>query len=133
MTPLVAALWSLLPSVLVGAAAPVADQLAARSGRGPVMAGGMLLASVGFAVVSQVQVGSPLAVVLTGAGVLAVGLVAVLTLVTQVVLAAPSRWRCSCLTPRPRRCWDRPGTRSWQGCTPRASPESPCWVRSATC
>jgi DHA2 family multidrug resistance protein-like MFS transporter len=86
MSPLRAALWSLLPSVGVAAAAPLAGTLAARHGRGPVIAGGFVVGAAGFAVIACVRPGSPLAVCLVGAGVLAAGIVAVMTLVTDLVL-----------------------------------------------
>jgi DHA2 family multidrug resistance protein-like MFS transporter len=86
MSPLRAALWSLLPSVAVAVAAPAAGTLAARRGRGTVIAAGFLVGAAGFAVIACVRPGSPLAVCLVGSGVLAAGLVAVMTLVTDLVL-----------------------------------------------
>jgi MFS transporter, DHA2 family, multidrug resistance protein len=93
MSPLRAALWGLLPSVAVGGAAPLAASLSAKLGRARVMAGGFAVAATGFVVVATVHAGSPLAVVLVGAGVVACGTVAVLTLVTDYVLgvAPPER------------------------------------------
>ena len=93
MSPLRAALWGLAPSVAVGAAAPVAATLSAKLGRARVMAGGFAVAATGFAVLATVGAGSPLAVVLVGAGIVASGTVAVLTLVTDYVLgvAPPER------------------------------------------
>ena len=57
------------------------------------MAGGFAVAATGFAVLATVDAGSPLAVVLVGAGIVASGTVAVLTLVTDYVLgvAPPER------------------------------------------
>ena len=43
-----AALWSLLPSLVVGGAAPAAAVLAARVGRPPVMGGAFAVAALGF-------------------------------------------------------------------------------------
>ncbi len=88
MSPLTAALWSVLPSVAVAGAAPVAVQLASRLGRPAVMRGGFIVAAGGFVVLSLVRADSHLAVVLSGAALLAVGLVAVLTLVTDIVVGA---------------------------------------------
>jgi DHA2 family multidrug resistance protein-like MFS transporter len=86
MSPLRAALWSLVPSVAVGGAAPLATTLGQRFGRAAVMAGAFVLAATGFGVLTQLRVGSALLVVLIGAGLLAVGLVIVLTLVTDLVV-----------------------------------------------
>jgi DHA2 family multidrug resistance protein-like MFS transporter len=93
MSPLRAALWGLVPSVAVGAAAPVAATLSAKLGRARVMAGGFAVAATGFVILAAVHTGSPLAVVLVGAGVVASGTVAILTLVTDYVLgvAPPER------------------------------------------
>ncbi len=93
MSPLRAALWGLLPSVAVGGAAPLAASLSAKLGRARVMAGGFAVAATGFVLVATVHADSPLAVVLVGAGVVACGTVAVLTLVTDYVLgvAPPER------------------------------------------
>ncbi|HEY7008006.1 MAG TPA: MFS transporter [Jatrophihabitantaceae bacterium] len=93
MGPLRAALWSLVPSVAVAGAAPLATTLGARHPRGTVMAAGFVVAACGFLVLSRLRPDSPLAVVITGAGVLAFGLVVVLTLVTDLVMAtvAPER------------------------------------------
>ena len=93
MSPLRAALWGLVPSVGVAAAAPLAASLSAKLGRARIMAGGFALAAVGFAILATIHTGSPLAVVLVGAGVVASGTVAILTLVTDYVLgvAPPER------------------------------------------
>ncbi|TPG14908.1 MFS transporter [Pedococcus bigeumensis] len=93
MSPLRAALWGLAPSVAVGAAAPVAATLSAKLGRARVMASGFAVAATGFMILATVHNGSPLAVVLVGAGVVACGTVAILTLVTDYVLgvAPPER------------------------------------------
>jgi DHA2 family multidrug resistance protein-like MFS transporter len=57
------------------------------------MGGGFATAAAGFAVMSQVHRGDPLIVLIIGAGLLATGLVMVLTLVTEMVVAtaAPER------------------------------------------
>lgn len=88
MSPLKAALWSLVPSIVVAAAAPLASALGAKFERAYVLAGGFLIAAAGFAIVATVHVSSRLALVLIGAGVLSGGLVAVMTLVTEVALGA---------------------------------------------
>ncbi|MGH3461776.1 MAG: MFS transporter [Kribbellaceae bacterium] len=86
MSPLTAALWSLAPSVAVAGAAPAASALAQRVARSRVIALGFVIGAAGFAVISQVHAHSPLVLVLVGAGVLAAGLVMVMTLVTEVVV-----------------------------------------------
>jgi MFS transporter, DHA2 family, multidrug resistance protein len=88
MTPLVAALWSVVPSVVVGAAAPVAGVLGQRFDRGLVMAGGFVVAAAGFLLLLPVHADSSVWVLLVGAATLAAGLVAVLTLVTEIALGA---------------------------------------------
>jgi len=93
LSPLRAALWSLAPSVVVGGAAPLAAVLAGKIDRAYVIAGALVLAASGFAVQTQVRPGSSLAVVLTAAGLLAAGLVMVMSLVTEAVVGsvAPER------------------------------------------
>ena len=88
MTPLTAALWSLVPSVLVGAAAPLAPVLAQRFDRAFVMAGGFLLGAAGFGVITRVTPDSPKVLLLVGAGLLAAGLVVVMALVTEIAMGA---------------------------------------------
>jgi DHA2 family multidrug resistance protein-like MFS transporter len=88
LSPFAAALWSLAPSVLVAAAAPVAQALGRRYNQAHVMSGGFLLAGTGFLVLTQVHANSHLALLLTGAGLLSTGLVAVMTLVTELVVGA---------------------------------------------
>ncbi|MER6313306.1 MFS transporter [Streptomyces sp. NPDC001581] len=87
MGTLEAALWSLAPSVVIGAAAPVSAALAQKVDRGYVIAGGFVLASAGFVLFSLVDTDS-LWLVLTGAGVLSSGVVAVMSLVSDMALAA---------------------------------------------
>jgi MFS transporter, DHA2 family, multidrug resistance protein len=88
MSPFRAAVWSLVPSAVVAFAAPVATTLARRFDRAAVMAGGFAVGACGFAVLTQVHASSPLAVVLIGAAILSAGLVAVMTLVTDLVVGA---------------------------------------------
>ncbi|MFC9295562.1 MFS transporter [Streptomyces sp. NPDC057011] len=87
MGTLEAALWSLAPSVVIGAAAPVSAALAQKVERAYVIAGGFLLAAAGFALVSLVDTDS-LWLLLTGAGVLASGIVTVMSLVSDMALAS---------------------------------------------
>jgi DHA2 family multidrug resistance protein-like MFS transporter len=90
MSPLRAALWSLVPSVAVAGAAPLATALGQRHARGNVMGVGFLVAAAGFLVLTQLRADSHLIVVLVGAGVLSVGLVVILTLVTDLVVGTVS-------------------------------------------
>ncbi|MGZ4635282.1 MFS transporter [Oryzihumus sp.] len=90
MSPLTAALWSLLPSVGVAVAAPVAGAVSQKVNRAVVMGSGLAVAAAGFAVMSTVQLDSPLVLPMVGAGLLAAGLVAVMTLVSDVVIGSVS-------------------------------------------
>ena len=88
MTPFAAALWSLAPSVLVGVAAPSAARLGQRFDRAYVMAGGFVIGAAGFVLLSTVEPQSPLVLLLIAAGILSAGLVAVMTLVTEIAMGA---------------------------------------------
>ncbi len=68
MGPLKAALWSLVPSVAVGAAAPLGTALARKVDRAYVLGGGFVIAAIGFGVLTQMHVDSGLVVLLVGAG-----------------------------------------------------------------
>ncbi|MNN33909.1 Antiseptic resistance protein [compost metagenome] len=87
-SPFVAALWSMLPSVVVGAAAPIAAKLSISHGRPRIMAGGFVLSAIGFIILTQIRLEgfSPLTVMLVGAGLVAAGIVSVMTLVTDYVV-----------------------------------------------
>jgi DHA2 family multidrug resistance protein-like MFS transporter len=87
MSPLRGALWSLVPSVAVGAAAPLASVLARRGvDRAKIIAAGFLAAVAGFVVLSAVPVESGLWVLLAGAGMYAAGLVVVMSTATELVV-----------------------------------------------
>ncbi|UIX30559.1 MFS transporter [Streptomyces sp. GQFP] len=74
-----AALWGLLPTVLVGVAAPVAAALVQRGvPRAHVVAGGFVTAACGYGLLALVGTDS-LWLVLAGAGVLAAGIVTVMS------------------------------------------------------
>ncbi|QNE18844.1 MFS transporter [Kribbella qitaiheensis] len=88
MSPLKAALWSLVPSVAVGAAAPVGSVLAQRIDRAYVLGIGFVIGAAGFGVLTQMHVDSSLVVLLVGAGLLAAGLVMVMSLVTEAIVGA---------------------------------------------
>jgi DHA2 family multidrug resistance protein-like MFS transporter len=85
--PLVAALWSLLPSLGVGASAPTASSLARRFGAVAVSASALAVAASGFVLLTQVGTTS-LVLVLVGASLLACGLVAVMTVAADTVMAS---------------------------------------------
>jgi MFS transporter, DHA2 family, multidrug resistance protein len=88
LDPLIAALWSALPAVAVGGAAALAAALSATFGRARVMAGGLVFAAAGFGVLTRVQVSGALALTeaLIGAGLVAAGIVSVITLVADYVM-----------------------------------------------
>ncbi|MDA5282395.1 MFS transporter [Streptomyces sp. Isolate_45] len=87
MDTLEAALWSLAPSLLIGAAAPASAALARRTCRAHVIAGGFALAAAGFALMALTGTDS-LWLLLIAAGVLAAGIVTVMSLVSDMALAA---------------------------------------------
>ncbi|MGW7517223.1 MFS transporter [Streptomyces sp. NPDC054796] len=88
MGALEAALWSLAPSVAIGAAAPVATTLVQRGAdRARVVCGGFLVAAAGFGVLGLCGTDS-LVTVLVGAGVLACGIVTVMSQLTDLALGA---------------------------------------------
>ncbi|MEV7330329.1 MFS transporter [Micromonospora sp. NPDC093244] len=88
MSPLRAALWSLVPSLAVGGVAPAAAALAQRVERAYLIGAGFGIAVLGFVVLTRVTPDSPLWLLLAGASVYAGGLVMVMSLVTELVLGA---------------------------------------------
>ncbi|WP_320774664.1 MFS transporter [Streptomyces sp. CRN 30] len=83
-----AALWSLLPSVPIGVAAPLAAHLVQRGvDRAHVLSGGFATAACGYGLLALVDTDA-LWLVLTGAGVLAGGVVTVMSQVTDLALGA---------------------------------------------
>ena len=85
--PLLAALWSLLPSLGVGASAPSATSLARRHGAVAVSSGALVVAAAGFGTLTRAGTSS-LVVVLVGASLLACGLVAVMTVAADAVMSS---------------------------------------------
>jgi MFS transporter, DHA2 family, multidrug resistance protein len=85
--PLVAALWSLLPSLGVGASAPTAASLVRRFGAVAVSATALLAGASGFVLLTRAGTSS-LVLVLVGASLLACGLVAVMTVAADAVMAS---------------------------------------------
>ncbi|MFD7818951.1 MFS transporter [Streptomyces sp. NPDC059785] len=83
-----AALWSLLPSVLIGVAAPVAAVLVQRGvNRATVVAAGFAVAAAGYGLLALAGTDS-LWLVLAGAGVLASGIVTVMSQMTDLGLSS---------------------------------------------
>ena len=88
MSPLTASLWALVPSVGVGAAVGLCGALAGRVRPAHLMAGGFLVGAAGFAMMTAAGPHSPLALILTAAGVLAAGSVGTMTLTAEMVVSA---------------------------------------------
>src|SRR6478609_1783336 len=82
LSPLTAALWSLVPAAGVAVMAPTGAALAQRVDRAYVMA------ACGFLWLSRLQTDSPLWVALVGGAVYAGGLVAAMTLANELALGA---------------------------------------------
>jgi MFS transporter, DHA2 family, multidrug resistance protein len=90
MSPLTAALWSLVPMSGTGAAVPLSQLLVQRIDRAYVAAGGLLLAAGGYVVLAQVQATSPIWLILVGASVYAGGAVAAMTIGSELIMGAVS-------------------------------------------
>ncbi|MER8100685.1 MFS transporter [Kitasatospora sp. NPDC094016] len=88
MSPLTASLWSLVPSVGVGAAVGTSSALAGKVRPAALMGGGFLVGAAGFAMMTQVGAHSPLALILVAAGVLAAGTVGTMTMTAEMVVSA---------------------------------------------
>ncbi|MFD4658491.1 MFS transporter [Kitasatospora sp. NPDC058444] len=88
MSPLTASLWSLVPSLGVGAAVGISSALAGKVRPAVLMGGGFVVGSAGFAMMITVGPHSPLALVLTAAGVLAAGTVGTMTMTAEMVVSA---------------------------------------------
>ncbi|CAM5672224.1 MFS transporter [Streptomyces aurantiogriseus] len=87
-SPLEAALWSLLPSVFIGGAAPVTAQLVQRGvPRAHVVAGGFAVSACGYVVLALADTDS-LWLLLAACGVLACGIVAVMSQVTDLAMGS---------------------------------------------
>ncbi|GAA0473605.1 MFS transporter [Streptomyces sp. NPDC046215] len=85
-SPLESALWSTLPSLAVGIAAPLAGVLGQRFPTAYVMAGGFVIGAGGFALLAVCGPDS-LVLLLLGSGVVSCGIVTVLALVSDMALA----------------------------------------------
>ncbi|MEU6070883.1 MULTISPECIES: MFS transporter [Streptomyces] len=85
-SPLEAALWSLLPSVFIGVAAPVTAQIVQKGAdRGYVVAAGFAITAGGYAMLALVGPDS-LWLALAAAGVLACGVVVVMSQLTDLAM-----------------------------------------------
>ncbi|MFE5089028.1 MFS transporter [Streptomyces sp. NPDC056638] len=80
-----AALWSLAPSLAVGAAAPTATAIAQRTDRTRVVCAGFVIAAAGFAVLALTGTDS-LWLLLGGSAVMSCGIVTVMALVSDLAL-----------------------------------------------
>ncbi|MFE9451204.1 MFS transporter [Streptomyces sp. NPDC006739] len=86
-SPLSAALWSLLPSVLIGVAGPVTARLVQRGAdRGSVVSAGFAVTAAGYAMLALAGTDS-LWLVLAAAGVLASGVVMVMSQLTDLAMS----------------------------------------------
>ncbi|MEU0394380.1 MFS transporter [Streptomyces sp. NPDC006208] len=82
-----AALWSLAPSLAIGVAAPTAGAVAQRVDRAYVVAAGFVVGAAGFAILILTGTDT-LWIVLAGAAVMGCGIVTVMSLVSDMALAA---------------------------------------------
>ncbi|MFC5149503.1 MFS transporter [Streptomyces aureoversilis] len=88
MSPLAASLWSLVPSAGVGVAVGLSSVLSGRVRPAHQMAGGLLVGALGFGLMTLVGPDSPVALVLTAAGVLCAGTVGTMTLTADLAISA---------------------------------------------
>jgi DHA2 family multidrug resistance protein-like MFS transporter len=86
LSPLRAALWSILPAAGAGGVGPVTTVLMARMDRAYVAAGGFLLAAGGYVVLSRIDPHTHLWLLLVGALMYAAGLVAAMTVASVLML-----------------------------------------------
>jgi MFS transporter, DHA2 family, multidrug resistance protein len=88
MSPLSAALWSIVPMAGTMTAVPLSQLLVKRVDRGYIAAGGLLAAAAGYAVLTHAQAHSALWFVLLGASIYAGGVVAALTVGNELIMGA---------------------------------------------
>jgi len=88
MSPLTAALWSLVPMCGTATAVPVSQLLVQRFDRAYVAAGSLLVAAAGYLALAQLQATSPLWLCLVGASVYAGGAVAAMTIGSELIMGA---------------------------------------------
>lgn len=87
MSTLRAALWSVAPSLAIGAAAPTATAVAQKVNRAYVIAAGFVIGAAGYALLALAGTDS-LWTVLAGAAVIGMGIVTVMALVSDMALAS---------------------------------------------
>ncbi len=88
MSPMTAALWSLVPSLGIGAIAPLTGTLVQHFDRAYIAASGFLLAFAGFGFLTQLHAHSAIWFVLICAGAYASGLVMVMTVGSELIMGA---------------------------------------------
>jgi MFS transporter, DHA2 family, multidrug resistance protein len=86
MSPLRAAIWSIVPAAGAGGVAPLTTVLMAKVDRAYVAGGGFLLAACGYLVLSRISPSSHLWLLLIGALMYAAGLVSALTVASVLML-----------------------------------------------
>jgi DHA2 family multidrug resistance protein-like MFS transporter len=87
-TPLVAGLWLVPPTLGMIASTMLTPRLAQRVGRGNVIGGGIALSAVGMALLTQVDPGGGLWLVVVGLAICSIGLGPCGALVTDIVVGA---------------------------------------------
>ena len=88
MSPLTAALWSLVPMAGTMAAAAATRVLVQRFDRAYVAAGGFFISGAGFAALTQLHAQSPIAFLLIAATIYAGGIVGVMTVGNELIMGA---------------------------------------------
>ena len=88
MSPLTAALWSLVPMAGTTAAAMATRVLVQRFDRAYVAAGGFFISGAGFAALTQLHAHSPIAFLLIAATIYAGGIVGVMTVGNELIMGA---------------------------------------------
>ena len=88
MSPLTAALWSLVPMAGTMAAAMATRVLVQRFDRAYVAAGGFFISGAGFAALTQLHAHSPIAFLLIAATIYAGGIVGVMTVGNELIMGA---------------------------------------------
>ncbi|MFP3992317.1 MFS transporter [Streptomyces sp. E11-3] len=88
MTPLKAALWSLLPIIPIFVAISVATVLSHKIDRAYIVCGGFLLMAGGLLVVTQAKADSGLWVILVGTAAIGAGIATVVPLLTDMVITS---------------------------------------------
>jgi DHA2 family multidrug resistance protein-like MFS transporter len=93
LSPLAAGLWSMPAPLSVGVAAGIATALSKSVRPGYLVSGGLVMMAAGLLVMTRVQTGSPLALGVTGATVMAAGMGVAVTLLADLILstAPPER------------------------------------------